>query len=283
MSSNPVAVLDLTIQAEGLSVEDVKKHFRSLFKKWTFQLEQGHENDYLHYQCRGSLFKKIRLSQASALVHQVLPTARVDTSSTNSLGESFYVTKLDTRVGGPWDDRDVESFIPYQYQGLQESLYTWQHDVWASADLRDSRHVNLVYDPDGNNGKSTIAALMDLHGRAIDMPPINNAKELLESMCDILIAKDERDPKCVFIDLPRAMDKRQLGGLFTAIEQIKKGKVYDTRYRYREWWFHSPQIWVFTNIEPDLRLLSKDRWVTWTIQNKCLCHCEIDQEGCHDR
>ena len=39
------------------------------------------------------------------------------------------------------------------------------------------------------------------------------------------MAKKERKPRIVFVDMPRAMDKKKLGGMYTAIEQIKKGKV----------------------------------------------------------
>jgi len=90
------------------------------------------------------------------------------------------------------------------------------------------------------------------------------------SVCDILMAKQMRDPKCIFIDLPRAMDKKHLRGLFTAIEQIKKGKVFDTRYSYKEWWFDSPQVWVFTNIPPKTHYLSADRWNLYQIVNGAL-------------
>ena len=99
------------------------------------------------------------------------------------------------------------------------------------------------------------------------MPPINDAKELIQVACDICKSKEIRDPSPIFIDLPRAMRKSELGGVFTAIEQIKKGKLYDTRYRYTEWWIDSPAIWVFTNVLPDLNSLSLDRWVIWHIND----------------
>lgn len=268
--THPVAVFDLTIKAEGLAVEDVKKGFRELFKKWTFQLEEGHDTGFLHYQGRGSLYKKLRVGQAVALVHKLFPSAHVSPTSSEvaTLGDAFYVTKLDTRVLGPWDDREREKFTPYQYEGMEATLLPWQKVVWDSADVREPRIVNCVYDPVGENGKSTIAMLMDLHGRGLDVPPVNDSKELVATVCDILTSKEERDPKCIFVDMPRAMDKSKLHGIYGAIEQIKKGKVYDLRYKYREWWFHAPQVWVFTNIEPDLSLLSRDRWRVWTIVDK---------------
>jgi hypothetical protein len=131
----------------------------------------------------------------------------------------------------------------------------------------DSRNINLVYDKRGNQGKSTIAALCELYGNGLDLPPVNDAEKLVQSLCDICISKNLRNPSPVFIDMPRAMDKSRLHGIYTAIEQIKKGKLYDVRHSYRDWWIDSPQLWVFTNIEPDLELLSRDRWIVWTVDD----------------
>ena len=63
------------------------------------------------------------------------------------------------------------------------------------------------------------------------------------------------------------MNKDRLNGIYTAIEQIKKGKLFDLRYKYKEYWIDAPQIWVFSNIEPDISMLSKDRWRLWAISD----------------
>jgi hypothetical protein len=271
MSSTPCAVWDWTLSAkEGhddeRSVDTVKQMLRPLFKKWTFQKERG-DTGYLHFQGRGSLFKKRRGVELKKLLEQYSMGDMhcSPTVTDNTIGDSFYVIKLDTRVEGPWCDKDVQRFIPWQYQNLMNRLHPYQTKIWDSADIRDARTINYLFCPNGNQGKSTLASLCDLHGRGMDLPPVNDAEKLIESVCDILIAKEERDPKIVFIDMPRAMDKRKLGGMYSAIEQIKKGKVYDMRYSYKEWWFNSPQIWVFGNHMPDLSMLSADRWKIWSI------------------
>jgi len=271
--TQPVAVWDWTLPAGDRVPTELISCLKQLFKKWSFQKEQG-DTGYVHYQGRGSLYKKRRLSELKKLFdHLSLRDIHLTPSSTNStMGEAMYTLKLDTRIDGPWTDKDEQAavYVPRQYRGLEQSLYYWQQDVWDSADQFDPRTINLVYDQSGNNGKSVIAALMDLHKRGIDLPPMNDAEKLIQSVADIFISREIRDPKVVFVDLPRAMDKRKLGGLYTAIEQIKKGKVYDTRYQYKEWWFDSPQIWVFSNIAPDLSLLSRDRWKCWTIVDRRL-------------
>lgn len=107
---------------------------------------------------------------------------------------------------------------------------------------------------------------MELKYGGIDLPPLNDFKEIIQIMYGICSAKNLRTIGGVFFDLPRAMDKERLHGIFCALEQIKKGKLYDMRYSYRDWWIDSPQIWVFTNYLPDLSLLSNDRWNLWEVK-----------------
>lgn len=273
MTTNPVASWDWTLP-EGeppMSPQEVIALLPKVFKKWTFQLEKG-DSGYRHFQGRGSLWKKRRHPELKKLMKAIgLQQMWFSPTCNNSMtGPAFYVMKEDTRLEGPWTDMEVPTYIPRQYAGKEQTLRPWQKEVWESADDFQPRTINLVYDAYGNQGKTVIAALMELHGRGLDLPPINDGERLIQAACDILMAKQCRQPKCVFIDLPRAMDKRHLRGLFTAIEQIKKGKVYDTRYSYKEWWFDAPQIWVFTNIPPNLAYLSRDRWNLYQIVNEAL-------------
>lgn len=180
-----------------------------------------------------------------------------------------YAGKVQTRTRGPWTDKDAEpAYIPRQYRDKMNSLYPFQKFIFDSAKEFDDRIINMIFCPSGNVGKSTIASLCELFGKGIDLPPVNDADRLIQSCCDICMAKQIRDPSPIFVDLPRAMNKDRLNGIYTAIEQIKKGKLYDLRYTYKEWWIDSPTIWVFSNIEPDMMLLSKDRWRIWKVVNK---------------
>tara|TARA_B100001094_G_scaffold257155_1_gene256608 strand:+ start:205 stop:753 length:549 start_codon:yes stop_codon:yes gene_type:complete len=159
-------------------------------------------------------------------------------------------------------------YVPRQYR--DKILYSWQRKVVESRDEFNERFVDCIIDTEGNNGKSTLASIVDLQGLGIDMPTVDEGNKLIQSLCNLLVSKQTKTPGLLFFDMPRAQNKHQLIGLFTAIEQIKKGKVWDFRHRYTEWWFDSPRIWVFTNKQPDTSLLSADRWQFWTIKNKNL-------------
>ena len=279
------ATYDFTLSHEKMpDRQTLIGHLRQLAKKWVFQLEEA-DGGYVHFQGRMSLFKKKRPGELKKLImdkHDDLESMHFSPSSNNSLatGECFYVVKSDTRLEGPWSDvtERVSAYIPRQYRGLLEKAWPWQKAVLESRHDFDTRTVNYLFDPAGNNGKSTTASLAELHYDALALPLTYDPKQLLESACDILMGKEQRVPGLCFIDLPRGIDPRKVGAFLIACEEIKKGKVCDMRHRYKEWWFDSPQIWVFANWLPDLNALSVDRWKLWTITDYKLEEYKVPEE-----
>lgn len=270
--TSPCATYDFRMNSEGLEPDELMSILRQLAKHFIFQKEKGEKSGYLHYQGRLSLIKKARKHEALKLWSDTFPEVPPPNYFEPTVGApkvfdyNCYGAKAASRVDGPWNDKSEKpKYIPRQYRGKLESLYPFQKVIFDSATEFEDRIINMIYCESGNKGKSTIASLCELYAKGIDLPPVNDADKLIQSCCDICMAKDLRDPSPVFVDLPRAMNKDRLNGLYSAIEQIKKGKLYDMRYKYQEWWIDSPQIWVFANIEPDLSLLSKDRWRVWTI------------------
>ena len=270
-----VFIWDFTFHGpKGETVPDVEafvKLIRPLFKKWVFQLEACPLTGKLHYQGRGSLFKIKRFNELVNLLNDTpLRGMHVSESSNNSKSdEIFYMMKYDTRKDGPWDNTTwlEPAYIPRQFRGLLERLHPYQQKVLNSRLDFDDRCVNCLIDLTGNNGKSTLASLAELHFGGIDLPPIGDHKELTQVVCNILMAKKCRQPGIVFIDLPRTltMDPKKIAPFMIAIEQIKKGHVCDVRNHYTDWWFDSPAVWVCCNHAFDTKYMSKDRWRFWTI------------------
>lgn len=262
------AVYDFRSTASGLSSQELKTMLEGVAKKWVFQLEQG-DSGYRHFQGRMSLIKKRRKCELMKLLEPRCPQYLEPSHDTSW----SYVMKKDTRIDGPWTDEDVEVYIPRQYRGLMDRLYPYQKVIMDSADVFDTRSINLIYCPVGGVGKTTVAMLCRLFKNGITLPPINDQKELVQSCCDICVARNTRNPSPIFIDLPRAMKKDTLHGIYSGIELIKNGDLYDLRYKYREYLIDSPQIWVFSNMEPDLTMLSLDRWKVWVINE----HKELEK------
>ena len=257
LSTNAICVWDMTLPFESADLECLKNAFKMHCKSWAFQEEMG-DSGYHHWQCRFSLKVKSRHPRLG------LPSGcRFSPTSEANKDNMFYVMDEETRVSGPYTDKDEEIYIPRQYRDI--TLRPFQKNILESAKDFDPRKIDLIYCPNGGSGKSTIASLAELLHGGFDCPPVNDSKELIQSVCCYLVDRQIREPKIMFFDMPRAMDKKFLNGMYSAIEQIKKGKVFDLRYHYKCWWFDSPRIWVFTNSLPDLNLLSNDRWRCWTI------------------
>lgn len=269
MAQSPCCVWEIRANLDMYEdIEEFKKAWRGLAKQWVVQTERG-SGGYEHWQGRVSLIKKKRKSELMALLKESdhpVPNYLEPTTNAEHKKAAFYCVKEDSRIDGPWSDKDKEIYIPRQLRHLDE--YPWQRQVRESSDVFDARGVDVIIDKGGCSGKSTIARICQLKCRAIKLPIHNDGIKLIQSTCNMLMARQERQPSHVFVDMPRAFGKERLGGLYTAIEEIKGGYVYDERNHFQEWWFDSPRVWVFTNDVPDFSYLSEDRWRCWTISDK---------------
>jgi len=273
-------VYDFTLSADKYDGNHMQMitFLKTFCKKWGFQREIS-ESGYDHFQGRISLNEKLRINQVIDIFQDKNIMANISNTSTASAKASMfynYVTKEDTRYDGPWTDINQQvKYIPRQYKGKENTLLEWQKTVsdmfeHHKGDGFSDRKINVIYDKKGNSGKSTLAHLMRLHLNGVVLPPVNDGEKLCQSCCDIMIGKEIRTSVPIFIDLPRAMDKSRLYGIYSAIETILSGYVYDVRHKYKDWDFDTPFVWVCTNIEPDDSMLSKDRWNIWTIKENKL-------------
>lgn len=254
-------VYDFT-EKYGRKPEELINWCKKFNKKWGFQREIGEQTGYDHYQGRISLTKKLRLAE---LIKQYPIEGKWSLTSEASCGERFYeyATKEDTRVEGPWTDKDVALYIPRQIREITE-LLPWQNKVIEKIHQWDTRHIDVIVDKQGCIGKSILASYCCCHGMARKIPPLNNYKDL---MCLTMCMPTA---KAYFVDMPRALDKSKQEEFFSAMESIKDGHLWDNRYQYKEKWIDSPNIWLFTNKMPNHRLLSKDRWRFWTVKEGLL-------------
>lgn len=251
---------DFTLSAEIL--DDPKKLqelLREFCKSGDFSKERSPDTEYLHYQGRVSLKKKLTLSQLIKATPESLKGIHWSCTS-NNCEDSEYVTKEWTRVDGPWNLDDELDYIPKQIRDI-EHLFEWQEEVIENLKIWDKRNINLIYCPEGNIGKSTLVGWIRAYKLGRALPPVNDYKDMLRIVCDLPTSK------AYIIDMPRALKKDKLWGFYSAIETIKDGYAYDDRYRFREKIFDCPNIWIFSNTMPCLELLSKDRWRIYKVEN----------------
>lgn len=268
--TSPCAVWDFRANEDLFTSQALLEFFKKNAKKYVFQKEKG-DTGYIHYQGRFSLIKKRNKSDLMTMFKTIgVPNYLMPTCKENHAELFFYALKEDTRIGELHMDSkhaslfsELGGYKPIQYR--DKVLYPYQQSILDTAEVSDFRSINIIVDKDGFNGKSTIAAIAELYHGGIDMPVLNNSQELVSLLCNICMDTNNRAPKLVFFDMPRCMSKKSLIEFYTAIEQIKKGKLYDLRYHYKSFWIDSPCIWVFSNEYPDTTLLSKDRWRIWSI------------------
>lgn len=268
---SPVTTFDFTLEAlrgfEGETdedrdkfvdqeVESIKQWLEEIARSWAFQLEFGEENGWLHYQGRFVLKVKTRLSTMinrnfwDGYVHYGV------TSNANR-GNMFYVMKEESRIDGPWTDKDIK--LPWQL-ALVKDWRPWQQKIVDLLTKKDARSIHLVYEPEGGVGKTTLVNLLGATGKIAQIPFCNDYRDIMR------MAMAQYKLGAFFIDLPRALKKDKLRQMYSGIETIKGGYAFDDRYSYKSVYFDSPQIVVFTNELPEKSFLSEDRWKVWTVE-----------------
>lgn len=271
----PCYVWDLTVKAEGLTVEQLHVKFRETCKKYSFQLEKGETTGYLHYQCRVSLQKKSRLGPVIELFND-LPGCHVSVTSTEGSKSNFYVMKEQTRVEGPWTDKDYDQprkSLRSVNLVIDKGLYPWQAKLIDLTKDYDPRRIHIVIDLEGNHGKSVFCKYVWHQRIGQPIPPLQSAEDLVQ------FVKSLPTSNLYLIDMPRAMKKTKLYGMYSGIETLKNGMLYDKRYKGQFEYIDEPNIIVFTNAPPKMRYLSRDRWALWTIKDNDLVKFQFDSDS----
>lgn len=255
--AQPVCTYDFTLREEGVDRARLISVLKECSKKWTFQLEQGGETGYVHYQGRFSLKMKARAPQAKNFFTVAeMPEVHLSVTSNANRDNCFYVLKQEGRLDGPWCDTDME--VPRDVQEME--LWPWQQRVVDSIQTDNDRTINIVVDTVGDIGKTQLVRWVICRKVGNWIPAtIEKADDLMQWVGDMPKAR------LYLIDIPRAINQKTMRSLYAAIETIKGGLAYDHRYHGRQYVFDKPAMWVFCNTEPDQSLLSADRWKYWRV------------------
>lgn len=254
----PLAMYDMTIPVDRFLRDELIDLLKLNCKRWAFQKECG-ESGYEHWQVRCSFGTKKRPSSAIIWFNKHVHDGHISpTSNATSLnGDEFYVTKEETRVEGPWTDRDeviTESMVPRRFRGEPEFRPMQRDLIDLLSNPPDDRSVNCLIDPMGDVGKTFIAGYLATKGLAKYVPAMESFKDYLQFIMSF------KPYRVYIIDWPRAISGRAQAALFTAIEQLKAGYVYDLRYHGKDRWQEPAHVWIFTNKEPNTKHLTMNRW-----------------------
>lgn len=147
---------------------------------------------------------------------------------------------------------------------LQEHpLRDWQQELTKI--LRgppDSRSIIFVVDLNGNSGKSWFCDYYELaYGRSMCLIPGKKA-----DMVYALMSQLEKDTKVYFIDAPRSKQGEYIQ--YDFLEELKNGKLFNTKYESRMIRIPHPHVVVMMNQYPDYDKLSSDRYLVIEATNK---------------
>lgn len=259
MSETPCFCYDFRWNGEDTPYTAIKERLKGIAKRFVFQKEQG-DSGYIHYQGRMSLVKKRRKHELLKLFSLPPQYCEPTSNPEYTKGDAFYQQKIDTRIEGPWTDKDEEIILTRQVREMGE-LRPFQQHIVNDVDVWDKRTINIVYCQQGNKGKSSLVSYMRSYKLGRALPPVNDYKDLLRMVCDLPTSR------LYLFDMPRAMNKDKMYQFYSAVETIKDGYAYDDRYNFREKVFDCPNIWIFCNVLPALDMLSMDRWRIWDIDD----------------
>lgn len=135
------------------------------------------------------------------------------------------------------------------------------------------RTITVWWDSVGCRGKTYLARWLFERGLALYVPPtVKDAKSLIQYVCS-----GYKGQPYIVIDIPRSTKWHT--DLYVAIESIKDGLIYDTRYSAKMQDIWGVKILVTCNSKPNPDALSSDRWNIITeddLYNECK---QTDEDG----
>ena len=161
----------------------------------------------------------------------------------------IYTQKEDTRTGKQFI-RGLRIVRPLKCL-KREQFYDWQRKIVELTETEpDDRSIHWYWDAVGNIGKSALVRYLVIQKGAL----LVSGKS-----ADIKyqIANCKQPPNLIIYDIPRTAQ----GYInWTALEEIKNGIFCSSKYESKMVMMNCPHIICFANFEPDLSVMSEDRW-----------------------
>ncbi|QIR82261.1 replication associated protein [Chicken smacovirus mg2_55] len=215
-------------------------------KKWIIGKETG-KNGYEHWQIR------IETSNDGFFewCKHHIPSAHIEEAQ-QGVDECLYERK----EGQFWTSSDRPETLLQRFGAMRPA----QKRALQALQSTNDRQVVVWYDAGGNVGKSWFCGALWERGLAYVTPPtVDTVKGLIQWVASCYMDGGWRP--YVIIDVPRSW--KWSDQLYCAIESIKDGLIYDTRYHSRMINIRGVKVMCLTNTMPKLDKLSQDRW--------CIC------------
>lgn len=211
--------------------------------KWIIAKETG-AGGYEHWQVR--LYTSASFDELKA----AFPQAHIEKSTT--------WCDYERKEGNFICSEDTNKILSCRFGKLR----TNQKRILYELERQSDRGILCCYDPRGASGKSWLCRWCFEKGLGLYVPPtVQTTQGIIQYVCSGYTGQ-----RYILVDIPRSA--KWTNSLYEAIETIKDGLVYDTRYsaRMRDIW--GVKVLIMTNSKPKLDQLSKDRWTIISPEGK---------------
>lgn len=150
-----------------------------------------------------------------------------------------------------WDAMEARLKIKFS----EEKLRPWQRDIVNMvSEEPDDRVINWYHEPHGNVGKSWLLKYIATNCEGVTLVS-GKATDIYHAIFTMKVK--DIVPKIIMVDVPRAGKKFVS---YAAIESLKNGLLFNSKYETGMCNFESPHVIVMSNSPPDLSDFSIDRW-----------------------
>lgn len=192
-------------------------------------------------------------------VKKNIPKAHIEMCK-NWAAARNYCLKDDTNNGRRREMSKKKIFDPLD----TVELYNWQTEICNLMDTEaDNRTIYWYWENNGCVGKTTLARHLCLKYPKQVLYLSGKKADILFGVYSFLEEKDN-DLRMVILDFSRSLENYIS---WDAIESLKNGIFYNTKYKSAMCVFDYIHVICFANFEPDIGKLSLDRWKITNIGN----------------
>lgn len=239
----------------------LSKLFHFHCKWFRFQEEVGAQGT-IHFQEVCCFNGKMRLKQLKDYYSN-----KAHWEPTRSARANDYCCKTETATGKFWEKENKLANIKKELKELKKPILTKKitkedlnEEQLAVANRfmepcsQKDRHLWWFWENLGNWGKTLVSLyLIDNYGAIV----LSGGRADCINGFFSYVKENERVPPIVIFDIPRCSEGHVS---YNAIEQIKAGCIFNTKYETDMLRFDKPHVIVFANEEPDYSMMSADRW-----------------------
>lgn len=183
-----------------------------------------------------------------------------------------YVQKEDSKVKDGWKFiHGINVFLPLNVL-KKTQLYDWEIEIVQIISKNpNDRTIRWYWEPIGNIGKSTFCKYLCVRYDALILS--GKSADMKYAIANIVVKNKNPYPRLIVLDIPRTSEGFVS---YKGIEEVKNGLFFSSKYESGMVIGNSPHIIIFSNFEPTIDAMSKDRWIITNLSNVPKGVCLID-------